>query len=151
MRTTLQTSRWALGVTAALLGLLAGCGGSSTTSTAAGSGGGGGGALRITSPAPGADVTEPFMLTWSSKAALGPPDSGKDHVHVFVDGKSNDYTVVGGNQFQIKGLSAGKHTLQVTLQHADHTPVGPSSSVSVTVAGAGAGGSSSTGGGPRGY
>jgi hypothetical protein len=65
--------------------------------------------VTITSPVDGGSVKSPFMLRWDSTVPLGPTDSGKDHVHVYVDGRSNDYTVVGGNHFQVKGLSPGKH------------------------------------------
>jgi hypothetical protein len=127
----------------------AACGGSSD----AGTGGGGSAELSITSPADGASVQVPFELTWESTVPLGPPDSGKDHVHVFVDGQENDYTVVGGNRFRVKGLSSGRHDVQITLQHADHTPVGPEDSVEVTVTGGGAPTSQTDddGGGPYGY
>ena len=57
----------------------------------------------ITSPSDGDTVDSPFMLEWDSTVPLGPPDSGKDHVHVYVDGKTNDYTVVGANEFEVEG------------------------------------------------
>ena len=97
----------------------------------------GGEEVTITSPADGADVTVPFMLKWDSTVPLGEPDTGKDHVHVYVDGKTNDYTVVGGTEFQVKNLPPGKHTVEISLQHADHSPVGPKSEISVTVGGSG--------------
>ena len=97
----------------------------------------GGEEVTITSPADGANVTVPFTLEWDSMVPLGEPDTGKDHVHVYVDGESNDYTVVGGTEFQVKDLSPGKHTVEISLQHADHSPVGPKSEISVTVGGGG--------------
>jgi hypothetical protein len=53
------------------------------------------------------------------------------------------------DQMKIKGLSPGKHTIMVTLQHADHSPVGPKAKVTVTVTG-GSGSSSNTGTGSGG-
>jgi hypothetical protein len=138
-----QQSRYAVAV-AALALTLAGCGSGSGAGT-------GGEELTITSPEDGASVQVPFELTWDSSVPLGPPDSGKDHVHVYVDGKSNDYTVVGGTRFRVKGLSAGKHEVQISLQHADHTPVGPESSIEVTVAGGGGPSTPADGGGGGGY
>lgn len=135
---------------AAALTTLAACGSSSGGSTSA-SAGKGGDKVTITSPANGASVKEPFMLTWDSTVALGPPDSGKDHVHVYVDGKTNDYTVVGGNQFQVKNLTPGKHKVEISLQHADHSPVGPKSAINITVTGGGSSPSSSDSGGGRVY
>lgn len=94
--------------------------------------------VTITSPSDGAHVGTSFDVSWDSSVKLGPTDTGRDHVHVFVDGKSNDYTVVGGNDFTLKGLSPGEHTVNVTLQHADHSPAGAEDEVKVDVGGSGA-------------
>jgi hypothetical protein len=126
-------------------------------SASGGDSGGSGGEemVTITSPQDGATVQPTFMLEWDSTVPLGPPDSGKDHVHVYVDGQQNDYTVVGGTQFQIENLSPGQHEVDISLQHADHSPVGPKSSIHVTVSGSGSGSGSdtspSTGSGGGGY
>jgi hypothetical protein len=106
--------------------LLAACGGGSDAS-------GGSPSVSITSPADGATVGRDVEVSWDTSEQLGPPDSGRDHVHVFVDGHSNDYTVVGGNSFTVTGLSPGKHTIDVTLQHADHSSAGAEDEVDVTV------------------
>jgi hypothetical protein len=37
-----------------------------------------------------------------------------EHVHVFTDGHTGDYTVVPTTAFQIKDLSPGRHTIGVT-------------------------------------
>lgn len=139
-------------VVVAALGLALTACGSDDTTASTGSGGSGGKQLAITSPADGATVKSPFTLTWRAGVPLGPPDSGKDHVHVYVDGNEDDYTVVGGHRFSVKNLSDGEHEIEIALQHADHTPVGPESKVTVTVSGAGGGGSStpSDGGGDGG-
>jgi hypothetical protein len=127
---------------------LAACGSGSDETSGASSGGE---KVTITSPSDGDMVDVPFMLKWDSTVPLGPPDSGKDHVHVYVDGQSNDYTVVGGTEFQVKGLSPGEHTVEISLQHADHSPVGPKSEISVTVGAGGGSESPSSGGGGGGY
>jgi hypothetical protein len=101
--------------------------------------------LTITSPAPGATVQTPFMLTYESSVALGPPESGRDHVHIFADGKTDQYTVVPTTSFQIKDLTPGRHTIGVTLQHADHSPAGASAQITVNVTGGGAPAASPTG------
>jgi hypothetical protein len=127
---------------------VAGCGSGSDAST----GGGDDEQLSITSPADGATVRVPFTLTWDSAVALGPPDSGKDHVHVFVDGDSNDYTVVGGTKLRLTDLAPGRHEVSISLQHADHTPVGPEDMIEVTVTGGRAPASEGDDGeGPYGY
>jgi len=83
------------------------------------------------------------MLRVSSQDALGAPSTGDDHLHVFLDGSSS-YKVMTSDQMRITGLSPGKHTILVTLQHADHSPVGPKATVKVDVT-KGSGSSSNTG------
>lgn len=109
-------------------GLLAACGSSSASGSGSDSP-----TITITSPADGATVGTDVQVTWDSNVDLGPPDTGRDHAHVFVDGHANDYTVVGGDSFMLKGLSPGKHTIDVTLQHADHSPAGAEDDVQVDV------------------
>ena len=152
---------------AAALLAVAACGTSSPTASSGSSGSGSSGSsagssaptLSIVSPAAGASVTAPFMLKVSSDQALGAPSTGDDHVHVFIDG-STSYKVMTADQMQLTGLKPGKHTIMVTLQHANHAPVGPKATVTVNVSGGsgsssntGSGGSSggSTGGGGYGY
>lgn len=118
-------------ITLAGAGLLTACGSSSDDS------GGGSPTLSITSPTAGEKVGQSVDVTWDSSVELGEPDTGRDHVHVFVDGESNDYTVVGGNEFTVTGLTPGAHTIDVTLQHADHSSAGASDEVDVMVTGAG--------------
>ncbi len=80
-----------------------------------------------------------------------PTDSGKDHVHLFIDGKTQNYKVVTSTRTQVSNLSPGKHTIGVTLQHADHSSAGAKpASVTVTVSG-GAGGTPSSSSSPSGY
>jgi hypothetical protein len=106
--------------------LLAACGGDSDASSGPAS-------VTITSPSDGATVGRDVAVSWQTNEKLGPPETGRDHVHVFVDGHSNDYTVVGGNSFTVKGLTPGQHTIDVTLQHADHSSAGAEDEVKVSV------------------
>jgi len=116
----------------------AGCGSDGTSAGSGDAGSGGGGpTLTITSPADGATVSSPVKLTFQASSELGPPDSGKDHVHVFADGKTDQYTVVPSDTFELKDLGPGQHTIGVTLQHADHSPAGASAEVTVMVTGSG--------------
>ncbi len=145
---------------AAALLAVAACG-TSTPSASSGSSGSGGSSassgsgagssaptLSIVSPATGASVTAPFMLKVSSDEKLGPTSTGDDHLHLFIDG-STSYKVMTSDQMKITGLSAGKHTIMVTLQHADHSPVGPKATVNVDVTKS-SGSSSNTGTGSGG-
>lgn len=116
-------------------GLLAACG---NTDTSAGSGSGSDSpSLSITSPKDGDTVGGTFTVKWDSSAELGDPDTGKDHVHIFVDGNSGDYTVVGGDSFEVTGLSPGDHTVDITLQNADHSSAGAEDQVDVQVSDSG--------------
>ena len=57
---------------------------------------------------------------------------------------------VTSSPFQIKDLPAGRHTIGVTLQHADHSSAGASAKVEVNVTNGGSGGGGSDGGGSGG-
>ena len=132
-------------------GMLAGCGSESSAGSGSGSDSP---SLSITSPSEGDTVGSSFTVKWQSNVDLGEPDTGKDHVHVFVDGNSNDYTVVGGDSFEVTGLSDGQHTVDVTLQNADHSPAGAEDQVDVMVSGSGSqspSDDSSSGGGSYNY
>ena len=101
--------------------------------------------VTITSPQNGAAVGSSVPIKFTTSVPIGPLDTGKDHVHVFVDGNTNDFAVITAHQTTVKNLSPGKHTIGVTLQHADHSPAGAQDQVTVTVRGTGTGGN--TGGG----
>ncbi|MET9020022.1 hypothetical protein ABZV93_08590 [Actinopolymorpha sp. NPDC004070] len=162
----MSARQFKISIGAAALLMVAACGhaGQATTSTDNGSDSGSGGKgeaakIRILSPAEGASVKVPFTLKFDPGVPIGPTDSGKDHVHIFVDGKTNEYTVVTKTSYQIKNLPTGKHTVGITLQHADHSPVGPKARIMVTVTNgsakkggsSGSGKSGSNGGGGYGY
>jgi hypothetical protein len=142
------------GVAVAVLGagLLSGCGDQSSAGSSSGSDSP---SVTITSPSEGDTVGSDFMVKWDSNVSLGDPDTGKHHIHIFVDGATSDYTVVGGNSFEVTGLSPGDHTVDVTLQNADHSSAGAEDQVDVTVSGAGGSNSpsddSSGGGGGMNY
>ncbi|GAA3539464.1 hypothetical protein GCM10022419_019390 [Nonomuraea rosea] len=109
--------------------LIAGCG------TATGSAGSP--TVTIEGPADGANVGSAFALEFGSSEEIGPPGSGKNHVHVSTDGHADDYTVVDASPFQVTGLPPGRHTVSVTLQHADHSSAGASDEITVNVTGSG--------------
>jgi hypothetical protein len=141
-----------------LVAALAGCGGSSDAASddqgsggQAGGGQQGGTALTITEPKNGATVTLPFTVKYTTSAELGPTDSGKNHVHVFLDGKSNEYEVVPTSSYEITEAPAGQHSVDVTLQNADHSPAGPTAKVMVNITGAGTGGGGEDSGGGGGF
>jgi len=112
---------------------------------------GGGPTLSIASPANGAKVAEPFTVKLDASVPLGDPSTGDDHVHLCFDGASCDsgnYQIVYGDSGQVQGLSPGQHTITASLRHADHSAVGPTTTITVTVTGgATSSGSPTTGGG----
>ena len=135
-----------------VLGLLAAsCGGGSSSS-------GGGTSLKIASPTDGASVSEPFTLKFDASVPLGATSTGEDHVHVCFDGAScdsgNSYKIAYGDSYQVTGLPAGKHTIEASLRHADHSAAGANTTITVTITTAGSGtpgGTPSGGGGGGGY
>jgi hypothetical protein len=135
--------------TAVLAIALAGCGGSSdAASEGQGAGGGqaGGAPITITEPQNGANVQVPFTVRYETAEELGPEESGRNHVHFLFDG-SDEYQVVTANEYEITNLSPGRHTIKVTLQRADHSPVGPETEFTVNVTGGGGSGGQPGGGG----
>jgi hypothetical protein len=107
------------------------CGDNSTADAA----GGGGPAISIESPADGDEVTLPLKVEVSTSVDIGPEESGKDHWHLFVDGEELEYTVEPSTETMLDDLSPGEHTINATLQHADHSLAGASDEITVTVTG----------------
>jgi hypothetical protein len=117
-------------VGAAVAVLLAGCG---MINSAPGGTDGGASTISITEPTADSTVTQPFTLKVETSVELGPPESGRHHVHLTFDGREDDYTVEPDGELTIDGLSPGRHTIKVTLQHADHSPAGAQAEIAVTV------------------
>jgi hypothetical protein len=110
-----------------------------------GTSGGGALTLNVAAPADGGEVSIPFDVTLESNVALGAPESGNYHVHLFfdTDTASSDYELVYGPTVQVtRELAPGKHTIIASLRNADHSDTGRSQTITVVVAGAGGGGAS---------
>jgi hypothetical protein len=136
MRTRIRSAKvMALSLLAVSLLIIAGCEAASGPSDSSKKP-----AFSIASPSNSAKVKVPFTVTVSSSEPLGPTNSGKDHWHLYFDGKEAEYEVITSTSARVDSLSSGKHTIEAALQHADHSPVGPEDEISVTVSG-GAGGS----------
>ena len=106
-----------------------------------GSSGGGDLTLSVVDPADHAEVSIPFDVTFESNVALGAPESGNHHVHLYfdTDTASSDYEIVYGTTVQVsRELAPGEHTIIASLRNADHSAAGPSQAITVVVAGAGA-------------
>jgi hypothetical protein len=128
--------RMAVAASAVALVSAAGCAGSPSQGSSAG--GGNVTSVSITSPQDGAKVGSSFPLTFRSSVPIGALETGEDHVHVVVDGNTDDFTVVTSRQTMVTSLSPGRHTIGITLQHADHSPAGAQDQVTVMVAKGGA-------------
>jgi hypothetical protein len=116
----------------------AACGDDSTAGAAADGGDGQG--ISIESPADGDEVTLPLKVEVATSVDIGPEESGKDHWHLFVDGEELEYSVETSNEAMLDDLSPGDHTINATLQHADHSSAGASDEITVTVTGGATGG-----------
>lgn len=92
--------------------------------------------VSLAAPVDGAEVTVPFDVTLDSNVALGPPESGNRHVHLFfdTDTDSADYDIVYGDTAQVsRELAPGEHTIIASLRNPDHSDAGPSQTISVIV------------------
>lgn len=133
-----------MGLGAVLLGLAllaAACGGGASA------GGSNGLSVRITSPANGATVSEPFTVKLDASVPLSDPSTGEHHVHLCFDGANCDqeYTLVYGNSIPVSGLTPGTHTIEASLRNADHSDAGaPTDSITVTITNASGGAGSPT-------
>jgi hypothetical protein len=151
-----KSIRWFILASAvALVGVACGSNGYGGGSSNANAAGGGGSGFSVTSPANGAKVTQPFSVQVSTNQKLGAPSTGNDHFHLYFDGNQTNYTICASTTCQVSGLSPGKHVIQASLRHADHSPAGPTDTITVYVKGSGSGGSGSggsgSGGGGGGY
>src|SRR6266508_2164443 len=92
--------------------------------------------FSIVRPSEGATVTSPVQFVFSVKGVqIGPPETGKMHFHVHIDGSSK-YQVVTTTQASI-AIPAGQHTIKVVVAQPNHDETGTSASVTITVAAGG--------------
>jgi hypothetical protein len=93
--------------------------------------------LSIVSPSEGATVDSPVDFVFSVKGVqIGPPETGKMHFHIHIDGSSK-YLVVTSTQASIP-IPAGQHTIKVVIAQPNHDETGTFASVTITVAAGGA-------------
>ena len=88
--------------------------------------------FSVVAPAEGAVVGSPVRLDVALRGAtIGTPTSGRDHLHIWVDGAGPvaDYT---GSDTTLP-LPPGPHTLIVQLAGPDHAPLLPDASVRFAV------------------
>ena len=117
--------------------------GNNENNVTSGDSGAGDAKLSILSPAKDATVTLPFTVKVKSAESLGPTDSGKHHVHVWLDNDSENYLVVESDTATVSagmkatlsgkplGLAPGKHVLHVSLRNANHSAAGAEAEVPI--------------------
>jgi hypothetical protein len=125
---------------ALLLVGVAGCGDDTAGAGSGGSGGGSGQSVTINEPTDGSTIELPFTLSVDSTVELGTTESGKNHVHLYFDGKDSQYEVIESESMEITedspavaGLKSGEHELNISLRNADHSAAGFETSIMVQV------------------
>lgn len=92
-------------------------------------------AMTLVSPKDGDIVTLPFEVLINTTAALGPPDSGLHHLHIWF-GDDVAAQVIGEDRVvRITNAPDGEHEMHVSLRHADHSAAGADLSVRVVISG----------------
>ena len=113
--------------------------------------------IHVTSPKRGAVVPRTFTVRIATNVAIGPPDTGRHHIHLYWDGQRAEgkYDIVYKKTFKKKGLSPGVHHLDAVIANADHSTTSTHEKLDVTVsnnaARAGSGPTSTTGQSNNGY
>jgi hypothetical protein len=117
-----------------------------TAACSAGSAAGGEASVEITSPATGSEVGRSFEVVFDAGVPLGEPDTGRNHIHLYLDGGS-EYEIVYDETHSVTGLDPGEHSLVAVVANADHSETDARSSavvVEVTDADTGAEGADGT-------
>jgi hypothetical protein len=99
--------------------------------------------VTITSPTAGAHVGDSVPVKMDLGFPIGTPDTGRQHIHLHVDG-SSQYTIAY-KATQTLHLSPGPHTIVAVVANADHSETSEhSKSVAVDVSAGTTGGGAST-------
>jgi hypothetical protein len=122
----------------AAIGLvLAGC--QSSGSSGSQSGGTGSSAdktVAFATPAAGAQVTSPVKVSLDvSGTEVGKPETGKMHLHLYVDG-SSEYKILYATEGTVD-VPAGMHTLKAVLAQPNHSETSVTATQQVQVVGGG--------------
>ena len=125
---------------------------SSTTGGQSGSGGGSQASrtLRFATPTAGATVTSPVAFTVTvTGAQIGQPETGKLHLHLYVD-DSSQYKIVYATHGSVD-VPAGLHTLKAVLAQPNHSETSVTATEQVDVAAGGGQAPATTSKGGYGY
>jgi hypothetical protein len=91
--------------------------------------------IRVVSPHDGATVTPNFTVRIATNVAIGEPDTGRHHIHLYWDGQRAEgrYDIVYAKTFRKKGLAPGRHRLEAVIANADHSTTSTHQSLVVKV------------------
>jgi hypothetical protein len=116
---------------------------SNNATEAAGNSGGSDQKLSIVEPANDAKVKLPFTVKVKSAEELGATETGKHHVHLWLDDDSENYLVVESDTATVEpgmkatlsgkplGLAPGKHILHISLRNANHSAAGAETEIPI--------------------
>ena len=93
--------------------------------------------IRIVEPSDGDTVTVPFEVRVDASVELGPISEGLHHFHVWFGDTPDQPLIVESDSVRIENAPSGEQTMWVSLQEADHTPVGNPISITLTIQGGG--------------
>jgi hypothetical protein len=128
----------------------AGCQSNSATPSQAGGGNQPSQTLSFATPTAGATVTSPVAFSVAvTGAQIGKPETGKMHLHLYVD-DSSKYTIVYAAQGTVD-VPAGMHTLKAVLAQPNHTETSVTATEQVQVSGTAGQAPASTSKGGYGY
>jgi hypothetical protein len=79
--------------------------------------------IHVTTPTDGAVVPTKFPVRIKTNVPIGPPDTGRHHIHLYWDGERDEgkYDIVYKKRFTKKGLAPGTHMLDAVIANADHS------------------------------
>jgi hypothetical protein len=91
--------------------------------------------IHVTRPANGAVVPRSFTVRVASNVPIGPPDTGRHHIHLYWDGEREEgkYDIVYKKTFKKTGLSPGVHMLDAVIANADHSTTSTHEQLQLTV------------------
>jgi hypothetical protein len=79
--------------------------------------------IRVVAPSDDTVVPTRFPVRIKTNVAIGEPDTGRHHIHLYWDGERDEgeYDIVYKKRFTKKGLEPGTHTLDAVIANADHS------------------------------
>jgi hypothetical protein len=91
--------------------------------------------IRVVQPRDHAPVAPNFTVRIRTNVAIGEPDTGRHHIHLYWDGERDEgrYDIVYAKTFRKKGLAPGRHRLDAVIANADHSTTDAHQTLIVTV------------------